>query len=109
MLFAGVTNLNHMMDTVTKNFLTFEKIKTLIKSNNFIRYYTLISNIPTDIKKCLKDNIDNINTENFHPKDDFLERLINAKSLKIVYITLLKTLTHLPIKKERKYQRTIKK
>jgi hypothetical protein len=29
---AGVTNLNHMMDTVTKNFLTFEKIKTLIKS-----------------------------------------------------------------------------
>ena len=53
------------MDTVTKNFLTFEKIKTLIKSNNFIRYYTLISNIPTDIKRCLKDNIDNINTENF--------------------------------------------
>ena len=76
---AGVTNLNHMMDTVTKNFLTFEKIKTLIKSNNFIRYYTLISNIPTDIKKCLKDNIDNINMENFHPKDDFLDRLINTK------------------------------
>jgi hypothetical protein len=49
------------MDTVTKNFLTFEKIKTLIKSSNFIRYYILISNIPTDIKKCLKDNIDNIN------------------------------------------------
>jgi hypothetical protein len=45
---AGVTSLNHIMDTVTKNFLTFEKIKTLIKSNNFIRYYTLISNIPTD-------------------------------------------------------------
>ena len=96
---AGVTSLNHIMDTVTKNFLTFEKIKTLIKSNNFIRYYTLISNIPTDIKNCLKDNIDNINTENFHPKDDFLDRLINAKSLKFVYITLLKTLTHLPIKK----------
>jgi hypothetical protein len=33
---AGVTNLNHIMDTVTKKFLTFEKIKTLIKSNNFI-------------------------------------------------------------------------
>ena len=87
---AGVTNLNHLMDTVTKNFLTFEKIKTLIKSNNFIWYYTLISNIPTDIKKCLKDNIDNINTENVHPKDDFLDRLINTKSLKFVYITLLK-------------------
>ena len=84
---ASVTNLNHIMDTVTQNFLTFEKIKTLIKSNNFIRYYTLISNIPTDIKKCLKDNIDNtcINTENFHPKDDFLDRLINTKSLKFVY------------------------
>jgi hypothetical protein len=53
---AGVTSLNHIMNTVTKNFLTFEKIKTLIKGNNFIRYYTLISNIPTDIKKCLKDN-----------------------------------------------------
>ena len=83
-----------MMDTVTKNFLTFEKIKTLIKSNNFIRYYTLISNIPTDIKKCLKDNIDNINTENFHPKDDFLDRLIYTKSLKFVYITLLQTSSH---------------
>jgi hypothetical protein len=33
---AGVTNLDHIMDTVTQNFLTFEKIKTLIKSNNFI-------------------------------------------------------------------------
>ena len=94
---AGVTNLIHIMDTVTKNFLTFEKIKTLIRNNNFIRYYTIISNIPTDIKKYLKDNIDNINTENFHPKDDFLDRLINTKSLKFVYITLLKTLTHLPI------------
>jgi hypothetical protein len=52
---SGVTNLNHIMDTVTKNVLTFEKIKTLIKNNNFIRYYTLISNIPTDIKKCLVD------------------------------------------------------
>ena len=101
---AGVTNLNHMMDTVTKNFLTFEKIKTLIKSNNFIRYYTLISNIPTDIKKCLKDNIDNINTENFHPKDDFLDRLIYTKSLKFVYITLLQTLTHLPIQQFLKWE-----
>ena len=62
----------------------------LIKSNNFIRYYTIISNIPTDIKKCLKDNIDNINTENVHLKDDFLDRLINTKSLKFVYIALLK-------------------
>jgi hypothetical protein len=94
---AGVTSLNHIMDTVTKYFLTFEKFKTLIKSNNFIRYYTLISNIPTGIKKCLKDIIDNINTENFDPKDDLLDRLINTKSLKFVYITLLKTLTHLPI------------
>jgi hypothetical protein len=34
---AGVTNLIHIMDTVTKHFLTFEKIKTLIKNNNFIR------------------------------------------------------------------------
>jgi hypothetical protein len=82
---AGVKNLNHIMDTVTNNFLTFEKIKPLIKSNNFNRYYTIISNIPTDIKKCLKDNIDNINTENLHPKDDFLDRLINTKSLKFVY------------------------
>ena len=94
---AGVTSLNHIMDTVTKNFLTFEKIKTLIKNKNFIQYYTIISNIPTDIKKYLKDNIDNINTKNVHPKDDFLDRLINTKSLKFVYITLLKTLTHLPI------------
>ena len=78
------------MDTVTKYFLTFEKFKPVIKSNNFTRYYTIISNIPSDIKKCLKDNIDNINTENFHPKDDFLDRLINTKSLR-------KTLTHLPI------------
>ena len=84
---AGVTSLNHIMDTVTKKFLTLKKIKTLIKSNN-----TLISNIPTDIKKCLKDNIDNINTENVQPIDDFLDRLINIKSLKFAYITLLKTL-----------------
>ena len=44
--------LNIKCKGVTKNFLTFEKIKTLIKSNNFIRYYTLISNIPTDIKSA---------------------------------------------------------
>jgi hypothetical protein len=71
------------MDTVTKNFLTFEKIKTLIKSNNFIRYYTLISNIPTDIKKCLKDNIDNINTENYQE--------INTPLYSILQVALLNT------------------
>ena len=61
---AGVTKLNHIMDTVTKNFLTFEKIKILIKGNNFIRYDTLISNnIPIDIKKCLKENIDNLSIQ----------------------------------------------
>jgi hypothetical protein len=82
--------------------LTFEKIKPLIKSNNFIRYYTITSNITTDIKKC---NIDNINTENVHPKDDFLDRLINPKSLKFVYITLLKTLlTHLAIQQFLKWE-----
>jgi len=91
---VGVTNLNHIMDTVTKHFLTFEKIKTLIKSNNFIWYYTIISNISTDIKKRLKDNIDNINTENVHSTDDFLYRLINTKSLKFVYNTLLKALRY---------------
>ena len=51
---SGVKNLNHFMDTVTDNLLTFEKIKPLIKSNNFFRYYTIISNIPTDIKKVFK-------------------------------------------------------
>jgi hypothetical protein len=55
------------------------------QSNNSTRYYTIISNIPSDIKKCLKDNIDNINTENFHPKDDFLDRLITTKSLVCIY------------------------
>jgi hypothetical protein len=44
-------------------------------------HHVRISNIPTDIKKCLKHNIDNINTEHFLPKDDFLDRLINKKSL----------------------------
>ena len=78
------------------NFLTFEEIKPLIKGNNFIPYYTIISNIPTDIKKCLEDNIDNINTENVHPIDDYLDRLINMKSLMFVCIAFLKTLTHPP-------------
>jgi hypothetical protein len=36
------------------NFLTFEEIKPLIKGNNFIPYYTIISNIPIDIKKVFK-------------------------------------------------------
>jgi hypothetical protein len=43
---SGVKNLNDIMDTATNNVLTFEKFKPLIKSNNFIRYYTIISNIP---------------------------------------------------------------
>ena len=33
---AGVTNIYHIKDTVTKHCLTFENIKPLIKSNNFI-------------------------------------------------------------------------
>jgi hypothetical protein len=36
--------------------------------------------------------------------DDFLDKLINTKSLKFVYITLLKTLTHLPIQKFLKWE-----
>jgi hypothetical protein len=50
---AGVTSLNHIMDTVTQNFLTFEKIKTLIKSNNFIPVCNVNPKYFFPFQKCL--------------------------------------------------------
>jgi hypothetical protein len=69
---AGVTSLNHIMDTVTKNFLTFEKIKTLIKSNNLLKIDQIC--IPTTLFKNSKiyRPVCNVNPKYFFPFQKFL-------------------------------------
>jgi hypothetical protein len=43
---AGVTNLNHIMDTVTKKFLTFEKIKTPFVRKKFFHSHNILYSLP---------------------------------------------------------------
>ena len=50
----GIKNLCHIVDELSKDFLSFEQISQKFRTKNFIRYYNLTSNIPKEIKVCIR-------------------------------------------------------
>ncbi|CAC5382751.1 unnamed protein product [Mytilus coruscus] len=84
-------------------FFTFDQIKHKIQSNNFMRYYSLISNIPKELKQCIGENTDT-DLENFTPHDNFLEQITSSKNIKFIYNNLIVKRAHHPVVKFSKWE-----
>ena len=61
----GVRYLFDIIDPSTKDFITFCQLKDKVLSNNFMKYYSLLSRIPKSFKECIRTNLKNINFVNF--------------------------------------------
>jgi hypothetical protein len=73
--FVPVTDLNYyirwiehnvqylcdLIDPHSGNFYTFEQTRNKLNTNNFLKYYSLVSNVPKYIKDHLKENCVNVN------------------------------------------------
>ena len=101
---VGIKNLCHLFDISKKDFYTFQKIKEMVQTDNFMMYYTLISNIPSDIKKVVRENIENVNIRLFDPQDSFVIRIMNNNCIKFIYSILLENVVHLPMEKIVKWE-----
>ena len=104
---AGIQNLCHIVDFHKRDFLTFEQIKQRVQTNNFMRYYILISNIPMEIKKCIRDNTDINFTANFTIKDIFLEKLTFSKNIRFIYDNIIERHVYPPVEKFAKWEKEL--
>ena len=103
----NVKYLYHLLDFSRKDFLSFAQIRQNIKTNNFIRYYGLISNIPKDVKRYLRDNVSFSTAENFVPQDIFLQRLLLNQKIKFIYNDFYKYIVNLPTRNFLKWEEKI--
>ena len=100
----GVKNLCHIVDTIKNDFFAFEQVREKIKTKNFMRYFTLISNIPKEVKRCIRENLVTCNIENFNPEDIFLQKLLASRKNKYVYNNIIDKIVHLPATKLLKWE-----
>lgn len=70
----GVQYLCHLIDIQNKNFYTFQQIKQKINTNNFVKYYSLISDVPECFKDHVKENIANVSLISFNHFDNFFSK-----------------------------------
>jgi hypothetical protein len=56
-----------------------------LNTNNFLKYYSLVSNVSKYIKDHLKENCVNVNFDILSKKDAYLERIVHSKNVRFVY------------------------
>lgn len=95
----GIQYVHHLIDPQDKTFMSFAKIKDKLLTNNFMKYYSLISNIPKYIKDCLKKRSNDISLNNFVAEDIFVTSLLNNKKIKFVYRNMINEIVHTPLEK----------
>ena len=77
-------HLCDLIDPHTGNLYSFEQTRNKLNTNNFLKYYSLVSNVPKYIKDHLKKNCVNVNFEILSKKDAYLERIIHSNNVKFV-------------------------
>lgn len=93
-----------LFDKETKDFLCFEQIKQKVNTNNFLRYYSLLSKIPKVFKDCIKENCTNTNFESINIEDVFYRKIVTNRKIKFIYKGLLENLVILPDEKFKKWE-----
>ena len=119
--FVPVTDLNYyirwiehnvqylcdLIDPHSGNFYTFEQIRNKLNTNNFLKYYSLVSNVPKYIKDHLKENCVNVNFDILSKKDAYLERIVHSKNVRFVYKGLVNAIISLPTEKFSKWEKLL--
>ncbi|XP_071176505.1 uncharacterized protein [Mytilus edulis] len=95
----GVQSLFDLINLETKDFCNFDQIGPRLQTNNFLKYYGLIANIPKYMREYIKEKIAHVNLETFNCIDIFLERLLCNKRAKFVYKDLVDRNVQLPTEK----------
>ena len=72
----GIRFLKDLVDPAQKTFYSFSSMKDKLLTNNFLKYYSLLSNIPHYVKNVIKNSNENINFQNFVAEDNFLKSII---------------------------------
>ena len=89
-----------LIDPHSGNFYTFEQTRNKLNTNNFfLKYYSLVSNVPKYIKDNLKENCVNVNFDIPSKKDAYLERIVHSKNVRFVYKGLVNAIISLPTEK----------
>ena len=89
------------------NFYTFEQTRNKLNTNNFLKYYSLVSNVPKYIKDHLKENRVNVNFDILSKKDAYLERIVHSKNVRFVYKGLVNAIISLPTEKFSKWEKLL--
>jgi hypothetical protein len=86
-----------LIDPHSGNFYTFEQTRNKLNTNNFLKYYSLVSNVPKYTKDHLKENCVNVNFDILSKKDAYLERIVHSKNVRFVYKGLVNAIKEDPL------------
>ena len=98
----NVQYLCDLIDPHSGNFYTFEQTRNKLNTNNFLKYYSLVSNVLKYIKDHLKENFDILSK-----KDAYLERIVHSKNVRFVYKGLRNAIISLPTEKFSKWEKLL--
>ena len=93
-----------LIDPQNKNFCTFQQMKQKINTNNFVKYYSLISNVPKCFKDHIKENTANVSLVSFNPVDNFFQRIVTSTKVKFIYNDFIDNVVQLPTEKFLKWE-----
>ena len=95
----GIKNLCDLINTEKTDFVPFEYIRKNCNTSNFVKYFSLLSNIPLEFKQYIKNNLDKFDVQGFMPTDSFIDKILSNKSLKFVYNYIVHSVAVQPVTK----------
>lgn len=94
----GVQFISDIINLENGEFLTFPQVRNKLNLEKFLKYYSIVANVPKDTKAFLKENclIFDSNATSLNNSDKFIERLLSCKKPKFVYIDIRNRVVQLP-------------
>lgn len=96
---SGIKNLDNIFSIDSKDFFYFSEVQQKLETYNFLKYYSLVANIPKEFRVFLKQKGSHRNQNFISTTDSFVNLLVSSRKPKFVYKCCIDKIVHIPLQK----------